>query len=169
MSCGAASLSTLLTHDLHRPTSESEVVVWILRRTNPVKVQARGGFSLWDLKRFVASRGYKAEGYGDLTLQELADLHQPAIVPLQLKGYSHFVVFRGIKGDRVQYADPAFGNLTMTAARFASLWKGGIAFVVLPHGAAPQLTAADTAAPDAGSLYRNLLDRSIGHPTRLTP
>ena len=54
----------------------------------------------------------------------------PPIVPISLKGYDHFVVFRGQYGDRVVVADPAFGNLTMSASQFVDLWKDGIGFVV---------------------------------------
>lgn len=169
MSCGSAALSTVLTYDLQQPTRESEVVIWLLRRTDPVKIQARGGFSLLDLKRFAISRGNQAEAYAELSLQELADLHQPAIVPIRVKGYDHFIVFRGITGDRVRVADPAFGTMTMTAARFTALWKNGVAFVILPRAGIPPLQSAQITVPDAGSLYRTMLNASIGHPTRLTP
>lgn len=169
MSCGSAALSTVLTYDLQQPTRESDVVIWLLRRVDPVKIQARGGFSLLDLKRFAISHGNQAEAYAELSLQELADLRQPAIVPIRVKGYDHFIVFRGIAGNRVRVADPAFGSMTMTATRFTALWKGGIAFVVLPRGGMPPLKSADITVPDGSSLYRTMLSAGIGHPTRLTP
>ena len=75
-------------------------------------------------------RGYSSAGYADLTLDELGAFEIPPILPIRLKGYDHFVVFRGRYGDRVLLADPAFGNLTMTVSRFLELWKGGIGFVV---------------------------------------
>jgi hypothetical protein len=37
----------------------------------------------------------------------------PIIVSLNLLGYNHFVIFRGIKGNRVLLADPAWGNRTL--------------------------------------------------------
>jgi ABC-type bacteriocin/lantibiotic exporter with double-glycine peptidase domain len=46
----------------------------------------------------------------------------PLIVPVRLRGYPHFVVFRGILGNRVLLADPAFGNRTMTVDRFERAW-----------------------------------------------
>ena len=129
-SCGSAALSTLLTHHLDDPTPESAVVVSILRRVDPVRVRSRGGFSLLDLKRYLERRGYQSRGFAELSLTELEQFDIPPIVPINLKGYDHFVVFRGRFGDRVVLADPAFGNLTLSAARFEELWKDGIGFVV---------------------------------------
>jgi predicted double-glycine peptidase len=141
LSCGAAALSTLLTYDLGDPIPEAEIVMSILQRTDPVKIRARQGFSLLDLKRFAESRGHVAEGYGRLDLFHLARL-APAIVPTTLGGYNHFVVFRGVRDGHVLLADPAFGNRTMTVDRFEALWPRRIAFVVRPAGEAPP-------APDA--------------------
>jgi predicted double-glycine peptidase len=132
MTCGAAAVSTLLTYDFKDRTPETAVVTWLLRRTDPVKVQARKGFSLLDLKRFVQARGYRAEGFSEMSLEELAELKVPAIVPIRSKGVDHFVVIRGVFGDRVVMADPAFGNMTMKAQKFQEIWKQGIAFIVDP-------------------------------------
>jgi hypothetical protein len=112
------------------PTPESAVVVSILRRADPVRVRSRGGFSLLNLKQYLERRGYESAGYAELTLSDLEQFEVPPIVPVHVKGYDHFVVFRGRYGDRVVLADPAFGNLTMSATRFQELWKEGIGFVV---------------------------------------
>ena len=148
MTCGAAAISTLLTYDFKDITPETAVVTWLLRRTDPVKVQARKGFSLLDLKRFVLARGYRAEGFSDMSLEELADLKVPAIVPIRSKGVDHFVVVRGVFGDRVVLADPAFGNMTIKARKFQEIWKQGIAFIVDP--------------PDPGMFQRN--EQCAGRP-----
>ena len=133
LSCGSAALSTLLTYHLGKPTPETAVIVWILRRTDPVRIRSRGGFSLLDLKRFAQSRGYSSKGYADLSLKKLMEFGMPALVPIRLKGYDHFVVFRGVVGDRVLLADPAYGNLSMRVRRFVKIWKNGIGFIVLPQ------------------------------------
>jgi len=129
-SCGSAALSTVLTYFLDDPTPETAVVVSILRRTDPVRVRSRGGFSLLDLKNYLARRGYTSSGYADLNLDDLSEFAVPPIVPVSLKGFDHFVVFRGHYGDRVVLTDPAFGNMTMSASRFNELWKDGIGFVI---------------------------------------
>jgi predicted double-glycine peptidase len=146
MTCGAAALSTLLTYDFKDDTPETAVVVWILRRTSPVKVRALGGFSLLDLKRFVQARGYRAEGFSEMSLEELSELKIPAIVPIHSKGVDHFVIVRGVFGDRVVLADPAFGNMTMKTGQFQSVWKEGIAFIVHP--------------PDPGMFQKSEQERS---------
>jgi predicted double-glycine peptidase len=132
MSCGAAALSTLLTYDFKDNTPETAIVVWILHRVDPVRVRARGGFSLLDLKRFAQARGYQAEGFTGMSIEELVSQKSSVIVPIRLKGFDHFIVVRNIADGRVDVADPGFGNLTMTVDRFQSLWKEGIVFVVTP-------------------------------------
>ena len=163
MTCGAAALSTLLTYDFKDNTPETAVVVWILRRTDPVKIQARGGFSLLDLKRFVQARGYRAEGFSGMSLEELAALETPAIVPIRSKGVDHFVIVRGVFGDRVLLADPAFGNMTMKTNKFQDVWKQGITFIVHPpdprmfQRVAQERTAqSGVITPDAGAVLRSL-------------
>jgi len=132
MSCGAAALSTLLTYEFKDTTPETAIVVWILHRVDPVRVRSRGGFSLLDLKRFAQARGYHAEGYAGMSIQELVAQKTAVIVPIRLKGFDHFIVVRQITEGRVIIADPGFGNLTMRVDRFQSLWKEGIVFVVHP-------------------------------------
>jgi uncharacterized protein len=133
LSCGAAALSTLLTFDVGDRVSEADIVMNILRRSDPVRIRARQGFSLLDLKRFAVSRGHVADGYGRLAMADLVRL-SPAIVPTLIGGYNHFVVLRGVHDGHVLLADPAFGNRTMTVERFEALWPRRIAFVVKPGG-----------------------------------
>jgi predicted double-glycine peptidase len=128
-SCGAAALATLLTYDLADPVSEREIATAMLRRTDPIRVRVRGGFSLLDLQQYAEARGYEAAGYGQVTL---ADLQQflPAIVPVRLHGFDHFVVVRSLQGDKVHFADPAFGRRAMSVERFDRAWKLKVAFAV---------------------------------------
>ncbi len=128
-SCGAAALATVLTYALGDPVSERAVAEGMLRRTDPLRVRVRGGFSLLDLKRFAENRGYGAEGYRDLSLDELLRMRSP-IAPISEHGNPHFVVVRGLRDGMLDIADPAFGNRKIPAARFASIWQSGIGFVV---------------------------------------
>jgi predicted double-glycine peptidase len=152
LSCGAAALTTLLNEQHDDPVSEREVALGLMTRAeyvqNPQLVQMRHGFSLLDLKRFVESRGYKGIGLGKLDLDALVK-RAPVIVPIHTKGYNHFVIFRGMAGNRVLLADPAWGNRTMLASRFLDAWihypdVGHVGFIVaLPSGeqAAPNRLA----------------------------
>lgn len=137
ISCGAAALATLLTYDNNDSVTEKEVAAGLLKYTTVAKVQAQLGFSLLDLKKYSESRGFVATGLGEVTLIDLAGIG-PAILPVVLRGYNHFVVFRGIQGDRVLLADPAWGNRTMLMSRFLDIWQSRIAFTVRRPGG-PQL------------------------------
>ena len=162
MSCGAAALSTVLTYYYKDNTPETAIVVWLLHRLNPVMVRNRGGFSLLDLKRFSDARGYTADGYSEMTIEDLAEEKAWAITPIRQKGFNHFVVVKGIEmqNDRVFIADPGFGNLTMTISQFKKLWKDGIAFIVHPPDekmVGTQNTAvASHLIPDETLIVRNI-------------
>lgn len=137
MSCGAAALATVLTYQFGDPISERKIAHDMLRRTDPMRVKYRGGFSLLDMKRYVEGRGFGADGYARLTLENLRKL-APLIVPVNLDGYDHFVVFRGVTAGRAVLADPAYGNRTLALAEFQKAWNGNIGFVVKPrHQASP--------------------------------
>jgi predicted double-glycine peptidase len=132
-SCGAAALATVLTYAFADPVAEKAVAQAMLRRTDPLRVRVRGGFSLLDMKRFAESRGYSATGYRGLSLEELLAMRSP-IVPIEEYGNPHFIVVRGRAGDELDVADPAFGNRRMSAARFRAVWKDGIGFVLARSG-----------------------------------
>jgi predicted double-glycine peptidase len=125
LSCGAAALTTMLNFQHQDMVTEKEVATALMGREeyikNPRLVNIRQGFSLLDLKRYADERGYEGIGYGKLTLDGLVK-KAPIIVPLNLLGYNHFVVFRGIKGNRVLLADPAWGNRTLLVEQFENAW-----------------------------------------------
>jgi predicted double-glycine peptidase len=147
LSCGAAALATLLNYQHGNPVSEKTIAKGLISRDeylkNPDIVRARMGFSLLDLKRYVESQGYRGIGYKNLTFQDLLR-SAPILVPIDNNGYSHFVVFRGVSGNRVLLADPAWGNRTMLIEQFEDVWLdqpelGKIGFVVeRKDGARPQ-------------------------------
>lgn len=128
-SCGAAALATVLTYTFDDPVSEREVAQGMLRRTDPLRVKVRGGFSLLDMKRYAEGRGLRAEGYRGLSLEELLRLKSP-IVPIDLYGDPHFVVVRGMREGKIELADPAFGNRSLPLERFNGAWREGIGFEV---------------------------------------
>src|SRR4051794_39712255 len=132
VSCGAAALATLLTYHLGDPVSEKAVAQAMLGKTDPLRVKVRRGFSLLDLKRYAEARGFQADGYTGMSLDDLEELG-PAIVAVVLDRYPHFVVFRGRSGDRVLLADPAFGNRSVEVEVFEKAWQK-IAFVVERKG-----------------------------------
>lgn len=142
ISCGAAALATILKYQFGDNVTEREVAVGLIRRKeyieHPELIRVREGFSLLDMKRYVDGRGYKGIGYGKLEFKDLAGL-APIIVAVSPIGYNHFVVFRGVIGDEVLLADPAFGNSTMSVEKFERIWIdfptfGKVGFVVTRDG-----------------------------------
>jgi predicted double-glycine peptidase len=139
LSCGAAALGTLLRYEFGEPVTEKEIARGLMSRgeyiEHPELVQIREGFSLLDLKRYVQTRGYKGLGFGQLDLNDLIE-RAPIMIPINALGYNHFVIFRGVMGDRVLLADPAWGNRTMTVDKFQRMWldygepMGRVGFVV---------------------------------------
>lgn len=152
LSCGAAALSTLLTYQLEDSTPEKEIAQALIKRKeyieHPELIQLKEGFSLLDLKRFADQRGYEGIGLGKMEFADLAQ-YAPLMIPIKVKDYNHFVVFRGSMGNRVLLADPAWGNRTILTQKFLEAWIdypkfGKVGFVIaqkngrkLPNRLAP--------------------------------
>jgi predicted double-glycine peptidase len=138
LSCGAAALATIFRYQHGEQVTEKEIATALMQReeyiANPDLIKIREGFSLLDLKRDADARGYKGVGYGKLELDDLV-AKAPIIVPIRTRGYNHFVVFRGMRGNRVLVADSAWGNHTMLVEDFLAAWidypkLGHVGFVV---------------------------------------
>jgi predicted double-glycine peptidase len=132
ISCGPAALATIINYYIGDSVSEMEIISHMLRTSDMTKIKKirdRQAFSLLDLKRYAEARGYRAAGYR-LSIHDLTALGKPAIIPIETLGYRHFVVFKGVKGDRVYLADPAFGNTTMRYPHFLYIWKQRVALVM---------------------------------------
>lgn len=138
ISCAAAALATILNYQHGERLTEREIALVLIDRPEyiemPELVRLRQGFSLLDLKRYADGRGYEGVGYGRLTYENILAL-APIIVPIDSHGYRHFVVFRGEFGNTVLCADPAYGNRTLSRARFERIWLefpelGRVGFVV---------------------------------------
>jgi len=126
-SCGTASLATLLTFYFGQQTSEQEILDTILKdRSEEEKTIIReNGFSLLDLKMAAEALGYKAAGF-QLKLEHLKKLKGPVIVYIKPRGYKHFAIFKGVRGDRVYLADPTRGHIRLSIERFSRIWDGTI-------------------------------------------
>jgi predicted double-glycine peptidase len=89
----------------------------------------REGFSLLDIKRYLQSNGFDADGF-QLPLEKLQQERLPAIALIDEKGYHHFVVIKGLLGGRVLLGDPAVGTRSVPVARFDRVWKNKLLFVI---------------------------------------
>lgn len=134
-SCGAASMATLLTYGLDDPIDEIPILQSVMQAANEgerVELKQKG-LSLLDLQRAAEERGHKAQGFR-ITADQLAKLTRPMIVYIKPRGYEHFAVLKGVRGDRVYLADPARGNVRMPLYQFFDMWADengrGVVFVV---------------------------------------
>jgi predicted double-glycine peptidase len=127
-SCGSAALATLLTYNYNIPVSEPEVFRDMFDNGDK-KVIAESGFSLLDIKNYLARRGLEANGYR-APLSKLAEVRLPAIVLINVRGYSHFVVLEGIRDRWVLLSDPANGMRSEPIGEFEGHWSG-IFFLIL--------------------------------------
>jgi predicted double-glycine peptidase len=129
-SCGSAAMATLMLYYFGEPTSERAILDKLFAPLNAKqkKIKAKRGFSLLDLRNVAQSMGYQAAGF-KLPVHQLPQLSAPVIVHLEVEGYKHFAVLRGLSWRRVYLADPARGNLRMSLDRFLDEWKG-IIFVL---------------------------------------
>jgi uncharacterized protein len=122
-SCGAAALATILTYDEGFPITEAQVARGMLRKTDPLRVKYRGGFSLLDMKRYAAEIGFDSDGYSGMSLDDL-QARAPMIIPIRVRGYNHFIVVRKVTDDYLDVADPGFGRYRMRRSSFAKIWRG---------------------------------------------
>ena len=130
-SCGSAAIATLLTHHYGQPITEQAVFEEMYARGDRQKIQ-REGFSLYDMKLFLAARGMQADGF-EQPLEKLNEARVPAIVLINENGYQHFVVVKGLQTDRVLIGDPAQGTRALPRKVFDAMWKSGLLFVIHSH------------------------------------
>ncbi len=121
-SCGSAALATLMRFHYNKPTSEEFVFLGMWQTGDQARIR-KLGFSLLDMKRFLASHGIAADGF-EVTLDDIAQTRIPGIALITTQGYKHFVVVKGVEGDRVLVGDPARGLRLLTANAFKREWNG---------------------------------------------
>jgi hypothetical protein len=176
-SCGAAALATLIRYGLGEEITEREVLVELFELlSEEEKTTVREtGFSLLHLQRVAQAREFNAQGFR-LEPDQLAMLAGPVIVFIEPRGYQHFAVLRGLRGDRVYLADPSRGNIRMPVYKFLESWVQddgqGIIFVVepttgLPESPTPLTLAAEGLPQPEIMTVREML--AVGSPSTRLP
>ena len=129
--CGAAALATLVDFAYGRHLSEDQVIVGMLKVSNRQVVQQKG-FSMLDMARYLSQLGLHGAGY-KVPPVLLTKLRVPVVVLLNIEGYEHFVVLRGVVRGRAYLADPALGDRSLPVARFVKDWDDVVFIVMGPH------------------------------------
>ncbi len=126
-SCGSASLATLLRYNYGRDVDEPTIFKDMFQVGDQAKIKKRG-FSLLDMQKYLASIGYKSDGYR-VSLDRYAKAGIPAIALIRVGNYEHFVVVKGVRDGRVLVGDPANGLRAYTVPEFEQIWDG-LVFII---------------------------------------
>ena len=121
-SCGSAALATLLRYHYDLAVQEDDAFRGMWAAGDQAQIR-RVGFSLLDMKRWLAAHGLAADGY-KVSLNKVADTGVPGIALISIKNYRHFVVVKGVRADEVLLGDPSAGLSVMPRAAFEKAWNG---------------------------------------------
>lgn len=167
-SCGSASLATLLHYHYNLPVTEAEVFKSMYATGDQERIR-KVGFSLLDIKSYLASHGLEADGYRT-TFDQLQKVNRPAIAVVTMGTYRHFVVIKGVRQGKVLIGDPATGLKTYTKNEFGKIWNG-IIFAVHASSRQPAVYNRDEEwSPYAiAPLGDALTDDSLSGFTRELP
>ncbi|UZK67768.1 C39 family peptidase [Sphingomonas sp. M1-B02] len=150
-SCGSAALATLLRYHYGDRQTEQTVFIDMFRDGEQDQIR-KLGFSLLDMKRYLAARGIAADGYR-VTLDQIAKAGTPGIALIDFNGYKHFVVVKGFEGRTLLLGDPSLGLRREDAATFARQWNG-VFFVINGRSAGGNFNSSpDLARAPRGRFY----------------
>jgi predicted double-glycine peptidase len=121
-SCGSAALATLLRFHYGYEVGEELAFRGMWLRGDREQIR-KVGFSLLDMKRWLASRGLQADGY-KVSLDTIAETGVPGVALIAIKNYRHFVVVKGLRESEVLLGDPSLGLTTMPRKEFEKAWNG---------------------------------------------
>lgn len=112
-SCGASSLSTVLTYFYQLPKTEQQIL----------EDMALDGVmaSFLDLARVSEKYGFSSRGLM-MDYDTLARLKIPTIVYVNHKRSDHFSVVRAIDDRRVYLSDSSWGNRILSRQQFEKIW-----------------------------------------------
>jgi predicted double-glycine peptidase len=167
-SCGSAALATLLHYHYDEPVTEADVFRAMWAEGNKSKIR-KVGFSLMDMKRYLATRGFTADGYR-INVDQLSQMRGPAIAVISVGNYRHFVVIKGAKDGKVLIGDPALGLKTYGDQEFAKMWNG-VVFLIRsgPNHEATFNKASDWSVWADSPLKQDSLESSVSSATRALP
>lgn len=167
-SCGSAAVATLLTYHYDRPTDERAPfqAMWKLGDQEAIK---KVGFSMLDMRNYLQSIGYRAEGF-KLRPEQLIEVKRPVIVLLDLDGFKHFVVVKGQTKDEVLVGDSVLGITKYSNEDFAKHWNGvALAIVDGPIERRPAYNLARDWNPWSVAPTDQVADTAIGDLTTHLP
>ena len=73
-----------------------------------------------------------------MDLERIEETGVPLIALVNIRGYKHFVVIKGVSRETVLLGDPAVGKRVISRSDFLDIWDG-VAFVIRNEGARGRL------------------------------
>jgi uncharacterized protein len=168
-SCGSAALATLLRYHYEDQQSEQTVFLGMWDRGDREQIR-KLGFSLLDMKRYLASRGISADGY-QVTLDQVRTAATPGIALIDFEGYRHFVVIKGFDGKALLLGDPSLGLRREDVRAFSKQWNG-VYFVINGRRAIAKShfsQASDLARAPAHPAFSDIVPLDISGLARTRP
>lgn len=178
-SCGAASLSTILSYYYGISTSEKEILDFLLESKGiDVNLKTQIEFdedlremahlSFLDLAHYAQHKGFRAMGLA-LDLPTLSTLKAPVIIYVNVRDVEHFSVYKGIDEHYVYLADPSFGNIKVSIAKFIEMFYKredlsypGKILAILPSNAGGEVNEAFMQRQNNTEfLYEIFKDRAV--------
>lgn len=169
-SCGSAAVATLLTYHYGRPTDERAPFAAMWKDGDQGAIR-KSGFSMLDMKNYLTGIGLQAEGFR-FTIDQLRQVRRPAIVLLNLKGFKHFVVIKGISNGMVLTGDPMLGLRKYSTTEFAKIWNGILLAIVATddrHAPLFNLTSEWDAWPAKSPIEQGVMRDAVAHLTDNLP
>ncbi len=120
-SCGSAAVATILTYHYGRKTNEQEAFKSMWEKGDQTLIK-KAGFSMFDMKNFMNNIGFETQGY-KYSMEQLRRSKRPMIVLLDLNGYKHFVVVKGVNDQYVLTGDPVIGLSQYKIKDFEKRWN----------------------------------------------
>lgn len=168
-SCGSAAVATLLTYHYGTRTPEVDSFKAMWAKGDQEKIRQLG-FSMLDMKNYLQARGLKAQGYR-FKVADIAAAGRPGIALIDLRGFKHFVVVKGIRGNRVLVGDSILGLTEYSAPDFEKMWNGiYLAIGDSDDASRPVFNQASDWGPwSKAPLESNVLTASVADVTRDIP
>lgn len=131
-SCGSAALASLLTFHYGDVVNEKSVFLEMFEHGDQEKIKDQG-FSMLDMKNYLERHGYGSDGF-KINLNKLYEFNSPAITIIDLNGYLHFVIIKGVTRQNILVGDPAVGVKIYPRDEFEKIWGGRILFMIHDNG-----------------------------------
>ena len=97
----------------------------------------KNGLTMTGMRLAAVKLGYVST-VGRLSYDELTQSKVPLIVGITVRGFDHFVVYRGSDDYYVYLADPIRGNLRIPAWEFVQQWQKNAVLVLAKPGQGPR-------------------------------